>query len=325
MIAAAWTVVEPGALGGRSRPANGPHRAAAAAVHRYPGPMAVSATKLGELRQRFERDGFVRVPKLLDDETLDGLAATYMRFVRRDIQVPGRDFCDMAADYERAAEEYDVVNVMLPRRYHPVWRGNPWERAAAEIARGLVPAATALDYDQLVAKPPGKPDAVFHWHQDLAYWPETPEPETVTLWLALDDVDVDNGCLRFVPGSHREPELRPHRPLLGDRDESHTLVADVSEARDEIICAPLARGEALAFRERVLHGSGGNTSDRWRRAYVVAFRTAATVAAERAMGFTHSHDDDLDVLRAVSGLEDQPDADANRHAGGLDIDRGRRV
>jgi ectoine hydroxylase-related dioxygenase (phytanoyl-CoA dioxygenase family) len=265
---------------------------------------------LDALRADFERDGYVRVPQLLSDADLDAITDTYMRFLRRDIEVPGRDFCDMAGDYDTPVEEFDVVNVMLPRRYHPVWRGNPWELAAAEIARALVPGATTLDYDQLVAKPPGKRDAVFHWHQDLAYWPETPEPETVTLWLALDDVAEDNGCLRFVPDSHREPSLRPHRPLHGDRDESHTLVAEVDEATDEVVSAPLVRGEALAFRERVLHGSGGNSSERWRRAYVVAFRTAATVSAERAMGFTHSHADDLDVLRSVSGLELDADAEA---------------
>ena len=65
---------------------------------------------------------------------------------------------------------------------------------------------------------------------------------------------------------------------------------------------PIERGDALCFSERVLHGSGGNTSDRWRRAYVVAFRTRATYEAERAMGFTHSHTDDLSVLKQVSGL-----------------------
>ena len=63
-----------------------------------------------------------------------------------------------------------------------------------------------------------------------------------------------------------------------------------------------SRGEALAFRERVVHGSGGNASDRWRRAYVLAFRTPEAVAAERAMGFTHSHEDDLEVLRGVNGM-----------------------
>jgi ectoine hydroxylase-related dioxygenase (phytanoyl-CoA dioxygenase family) len=65
---------------------------------------------------------------------------------------------------------------------------------------------------------------VFHWHQDLAYWPVTPDPRTASFWLALDDTDLDNGCLSFVAGSHREPRLRPHLPLHGDREQSHTLV-----------------------------------------------------------------------------------------------------
>ena len=254
------------------------------------------------LRERFEADGFVRIPRLLDDGALDALTETYMRFVRREIEVPGRDYCDMAGDYGERPEDFDLVNVMLPSRHHPAFAGNPWEQLAAEVAARLLPAATTLDYDQLVAKPPGHPRGVFHWHQDLAYWPATPAPETVTLWLALDDVDAANGCLRFVRGSHLEPELRPHRPLTGDRDESHTLVAEVEEGDPAIVEVPLRRGEALAFRERVVHGSGGNVSERWRRAYVIAFRTPETVAAERAMGFTHSHEDDLDVLRSVSGL-----------------------
>lgn len=260
-------------------------------------------------RVAFARDGFVHVRDLVAEADLVALEATTMRFLRGEIPVEGRDFCDMAAEYSGTASDRStaidrlaVLNVMLPRRYHPAWRGNVYERAAAEVAQALVPTATELDYDQLVAKPPRRPGAVFHWHQDVAYWPATPQPETVTVWLALDDTDEGNGCLRFVPGSHREAILRPHRPLHGDRDESHTLVATVDEATDRVQSMPIRRGDALCFSERVLHGSGGNPSDRWRRAYVVAFRTAATVQAERAIGFTHSHTDDLDVLRRVSGL-----------------------
>ncbi|QDV04596.1 Phytanoyl-CoA dioxygenase (PhyH) [Planctomycetes bacterium Poly30] len=263
-------------------------------------------------REAFERDGYVHVTGLLNEATLAELEVTYMRFLRGEIPVEGRDFCDMAAEYQTggssaddrltAVDRLDVLNVMLPRRYLPEWRGNAYERAAAEVARALLPSATELDYDQLVAKPPRRPGAVFHWHQDLAYWPATPDPETVTVWLALDDTGDDNGCLNFVPGSHLEPELRPHVPLHGDRDTSHTIVAHIDEAKDHVVPAPIRRGDALCFRERILHGSGGNTSDRWRRAYVVAYRSRATVEAERAMGFTHSHGDDLAVLEKVSGL-----------------------
>lgn len=44
-----------------------------------------------------------------------------------------------------------------------------------------------FDYDQLLAKSPGKSDEVFHWHQDLAYWPVTDETRTVSFWIAIDN------------------------------------------------------------------------------------------------------------------------------------------
>ena len=104
--------------------------------------------------------------------------------------------------------------------------------------------------------------------------------------------------MRFVPGSHLEP-LRPHRPLRGDRGESHTLVTEVDPGRDTIRPVPIRRGDVTVHNERVLHGSGGNRSAGWRRAYVVAFRAAATIAEERRLGFTHSHNDERTVLEQV--------------------------
>ena len=53
----------------------------------------------------------------------------------------------------------------------------------------------------------------------------------------------------------------------------------------------------------VVHGSGGNLStDSWRKAYIVALRSESTVAQERSLGFTHSHNDTHDVLSRVDGL-----------------------
>lgn len=248
----------------------------------------------------FARDGFTVVRGLVSADEVDGLAQTYERFLNREIAVQGRDYCDMAGDYQRAPEAFDVLNVMLPRRYHPEWCGNVYERRALGVARALAGEDLVLDYDQLVAKPPGRPGAVFHWHQDLAYWPMTEDTRTVTLWLALDRAAEDNGCVRFVPGTHLEEELRPHAPLHGDRDRSHTLVAEMDERAERVVAPTLEPGDALAFSERVLHGSGGNTSSRWRRGYVLAHRSAATVAQERELGFTHSHEDHLDVLRSLT-------------------------
>ena len=253
--------------------------------------------------EHFRRAGYVHLPALLNEPELLELEAVYARFLAREIPVEGKDFCDMAGDYRRAAEDFALVNIMLPRRYHPALCDNVYERRAASVAEQLCGPDMALDYDQLVAKSPRREDAVFEWHQDLSYWPITRDTRTASFWLALDASTVENGCLHFLPGSHLEPELRAHRPMLGDRDQSHTLRAEVDPARDEIRAVPIARGDVTVHSERIVHGSPGNTSTGWRRAYVVAYRARETVAAERRMGFTHSHNDALDVLERV-GRED---------------------
>lgn len=252
----------------------------------------------GEL-ERFRRDGYVHLRGVLTEAELAAIEAVYERFLAREIEVPGKDFCDMSGDYGKAPEDFAILNVMLPRRYHPAWQGNVFERRAASIAEQLQGAGMQLDYDQLLAKRPRREDAEFLWHQDLAYWIATDDPRTATVWLAIDDSTPENGCMRFVPGSQHELQLRPHRPLAADRGDSHTLFTDIDPQRDRVVPVPIRRGDVTVHDERVLHGSGGNTTDGWRRAYVVAFRSAETVAEERRRGFTHSHEDPPGVLGEV--------------------------
>lgn len=264
-----------------------------------------------EERQRFARDGYVHLAGVVSAGELAEIETVYDRFLRREIEVAGKDFCDMAGGYERPVEEFSVANVMLPRRYFPPWQDNVYERRVASIAEQLCGPDMVLDYDQLLAKPPHKEDAVFAWHQDLAYWIDTEDTRTATAWLAVDDSTIENGCMSFVPGSHREPQLRAHRPLHGDRDRSHTLVADVDEEQDELRPVPIRRGDVTVHHERVIHGSRGNHSAGWRRAYIVAFRARSAVEEERRRGFTHSHNDELDVLGQV-GIEGESKRDVGR-------------
>lgn len=251
-------------------------------------------------RQEFRDRGWTTLREFVPEAVLAQLEVHYERLLRREVPVIGRDYCDMTGDYDRPVEDYAILNVMLPRRYEPALCDNGYELRAAAVARALCGDDMALDYDQFVAKPPGQTDAVFHWHQDLGYWPVTPDTRTASFWLALDEVDIDNGCVQFVDGSHDEPELRPHEPLLGDRGDNHTMVARVDPNVDRIRPARLRRGDATVHHERTVHGSGGNASTRWRRGYVVAFRAAGTVQAERAMGFSHSHNDDPAVLARIA-------------------------
>lgn len=244
--------------------------------------------------EQFHRDGYVTLRGVLSEEEKAAIEPEFERFIRGEVPGMGRDFCDMSGPYGRKFEDFALVNAVLPRRYRPEIKDNVFEKRAASISRQLIGETAMLDYDQFLAKRPAKPDAVFTWHQDLGYWPTgTPEPLTATCSLALDDADSENGCLRVVPGSHRKG-LRPHRPLMGeDREKSHILSVELT-ADDPVVELPLQRGDITVHDEMIIHGSGGNSSlDRWRRTYIAAFRTKACVDFERAIGFTHSHNDTI--------------------------------
>jgi len=259
----------------------------------------VSADEL----EAFRRDGYVHLRGVMSPAEMDSIEQVYDRFLRGEIAVEGKDFNDMTTgEHGTDPSGYAVVNVMLPRRYHPEWQGNLFERRAQSIADQLCGEGMTIDFDQLLAKSPGRPDAVFHWHQDQAYWIDTEDRRTATCWLAVDDSTVENGCMQFLPGSHREP-VRPHRPLHEDRSASHTLVTDLRPG-DSMVPVPIGRGDITVHNEGVLHGSGGNHSAAsYRRAYIVAFRSRSTVEEERRRGFTHSHNDSVEVLGSVDGLQ----------------------
>ncbi|MFN8156388.1 MAG: phytanoyl-CoA dioxygenase family protein [Candidatus Nanopelagicales bacterium] len=253
-------------------------------------------------RETFRRDGYVHLRGVMSPEEMDAIEEVYDRFLRREISVVGKDFNDMTTgEHGTDPSGYAIVNVMLPRKYYPEWQGNLYEQRTASIAEQLCGEGMALDFDQLLAKQPGRDDAVFGWHQDQAYWIDTDDRRTATCWLAVDDSTLENGCLQFLPGSNHEP-VRPHRPLHEDRTKSHTLVTDL-RPDDVLRPVPISRGDITVHGEGILHGSGGNTSEAsWRRAYIVAYRSLTTVEEERRLGFTHSHNDGLEVLDNVDGL-----------------------
>mmetsp|Transcript_16863 Transcript_16863/g.24403 ORF Transcript_16863/g.24403 Transcript_16863/m.24403 type:complete len:184 (-) Transcript_16863:95-646(-) len=156
------------------------------------------------------------------------------------------------------------------------------------------------DYDQFLTKLPNKTDAVFSWHQDMGYWPgpkalgsDVTQTATCTFSLAIDDSLPENGCLRYIPGSGVNKTLRNHVPLSGSREEGHALVLEVGED-EPIQLASVKRGSLTIHDEYVVHGSGGNLSPtQQRRTYVLAYRPKVVVDAERAIGFTHSHNDEV--------------------------------
>eukprot|EP00977_Amphora_coffeiformis_P002212 scaffold425_cov175-Amphora_coffeaeformis.AAC.71 len=252
--------------------------------------------------EEFHREGCVTIENVLTEEEVVAIERVFDGFMSGEIPPPpGKDFCDMSKPFGVPVEEWSIVNCMLPTHYHPPLQGNIYERLAANLAQQLYPESNMVkDYDQFLNKRPGKQDAVFAWHQDMAYWPRTEalggitRTDTCTFSLAIDDSDEANGCLRYVAGSGAAKTLRRHKPLSGSRDEGHALTVDVNQEEEEVRLAPAKRGSITIHDEWVVHGSAGNTcAARQRRTYVLAFRAKEIVDAERSIGFTHSHNDEV--------------------------------
>lgn len=110
------------------------------------------------------------------------------------------------------------------------------------------------------------------WHQDAGYWPLTPT-KAVTVWLAIDDADRENACMKFIPGSHHFGHLTYQ---LTEESDPSILNQVVPEA--ENFGAPvyneLQAGQFSIHSDLLLHGSEANTSTRRRNGLAIRYTTA---------------------------------------------------
>ncbi len=207
------------------------------------------------LRDAYDRDGYVVVPDLIDAGTmaelrrrLDGLCAG------------GQDAPN--SSFEEAKVLRKLTN-LAPM--DDVFRGV----AAHPDILALVAALTGaqgvlLHSDQAFLKP------AFHgsakpMHQDNAYFKVEPMSAGVTCWLAIDDATTENGCMRYIPGSHRRG-LVAHNAIAG----TPHLVPIEQEPVASRPC-PIPAGAAIFHHLLVLHESHANRSSRPRRSWAMHF------------------------------------------------------
>jgi len=100
------------------------------------------------------------------------------------------------------------------------------------------------------------------WHQDASFWPLTPS-KTVTVWLAIDDADQGNACMRFVAGSHHLGHLTYRMSEDAEASVLNQTVDNV-EQFGTIVYDELKAGEISLHSDLLLHGSLANQSDRRR-------------------------------------------------------------
>lgn len=114
---------------------------------------------------------------------------------------------------------------------------------------------------------------VVSWHQDASYWPLTPA-HTVTLWLAVDDSDRENGCMQVIPGTHTLGHLDFD---MSGADENSVLPQKVRHAENlgKPVCFELKAGEISLHADMLVHGSEPNNSTRRRCGLTIRYASTA--------------------------------------------------
>lgn len=115
------------------------------------------------------------------------------------------------------------------------------------------------------------------WHQDASYWPLSPS-KAVTVWLAIDDADEENACMKFVAGSHHHGHMT-YRESNPDEHNVLNQTIENPEQFGEIVLDELKAGQISMHSDLLLHGSDANDSDR-RRCGLTLRYAAADVRAE---------------------------------------------
>jgi ectoine hydroxylase-related dioxygenase (phytanoyl-CoA dioxygenase family) len=154
------------------------------------------------------------------------------------------------------------------------WRVAPgfhdllWQCAYLQPASQLLGGPVRFWHDQLFCKP-AQHGGVVAWHQDYSYWTRTKPLAHLTCFVALDQTTRENGCIHYVPGSHKW-DLLPITGLAGDMEAIREVLDDEQWARfQQPVAIELAPGECVFHHGLTVHGSFENASDRPRRATVI--------------------------------------------------------
>jgi hypothetical protein len=226
------------------------------------GPLHLNDSQIEHYHQR----GYVSGIQVFTNEQCDAICDELAELVN-----PEHDGRSLWYEYN-SNESADPTHVL----FHALgaWRLRTALHDCLFNPRMLIPASQLLDgnvrfwHDQLFCKP-ARHGGVVAWHQDYSYWTRTQPMAHLTCWIGLDRATTENGCLQYIPGSHRW-ELLPITGLAGDMEAIRkVLTPEQQDTFSNPVAIPLERGYASFHHPLLIHGSYANHTNGPRRAVVI--------------------------------------------------------
>ena len=216
--------------------------------------------------KRFQDQGYVSVPEITTADEINWMVGVYDRLFEQRAGWERGDFFDFSGT-DTPGKAAVLPQMLDPSRYEPALKNCLFRKNAHAIAKQLLGPTAELVYEHAMLKP-AKTGGKTPWHQDEAFFPKYTNYRSITFWMPLQKVDASNGCLEFIPKSHKGPLLPHHR--MDNNVRIHGLEAEGADDSQRVAC-PIEAGDATIHHQRMLHHAGPNLSDGPRRAYALGF------------------------------------------------------
>ncbi len=214
----------------------------------------------------YHENGYLAGIKILEDDQIEALRTELSLLV--DPDHPGNSLFYEYNSNESADPSRILFHALGHWRITPGFHDILWSPAYTMAAYQLLGGPVRFWHDQIFYKP-AKDGGVVAWHQDYSYWTRTIPLNHLTCWIGLDESTLENGCVHYIPGSHKW-DLLPITGLAGDMDAiKEALTKDQFEKLLNPFPVELEKGYASFHHGLTIHGSFENSSPRPRRAAVI--------------------------------------------------------
>lgn len=223
----------------------------------------------------FHEYGYVSGIKLLDENQVDLLNQQLVKVM--DPNHPSHhlfyEFHSNESNDPNSVLFHSLGHWRIAKGFHDVLWNPAFVMAAHQL---LENKPVRFWHDQLFCKP-AKHGGVVAWHQDYSYWTRTVPMLHLTCWTGLDDANVDNGCLHYVPKSHKWGLLNAPE-LAGDMNGLLKYLNETQKQEFKPVPIELKKGFATFHHPLMVHGSYENKSEISRRAFVLNVFADGTIS-----------------------------------------------
>jgi ectoine hydroxylase-related dioxygenase (phytanoyl-CoA dioxygenase family) len=217
----------------------------------------------------YRRDGFIQLNDVITGEALERLRSA----VEAAVDAENRDSRRMPNETPREKSTYEQIFIQKVNLWqrHPAVKEFALCRRFGNLAARLSGYRIRMWHDQALFKEP-QTGSKTPWHQDTHYWPHADKGHQLSIWIALRDATIHNGCMSFLPGTQKLKNIEPVN--LGHPQDLFQVAPQVKGIKPAT--CELKAGSVTFHNGLTFHYAGPNRSDAMREAFAILYMPDGT-------------------------------------------------